>query len=364
MTACPLAGSCATSRIGNGDVEPAAQVDVAVGLLLPALVARRAHRLDQPVLEQERAQLGLRRLVVDVLGLARPRGGRREVLARAGAQAHRLADVERAAVGVAEHVHARVLGQRGEVRPLRRRAPACSRPRPPRGAAAARAEQRHRLADRPRVGDEPREQRAEHARARLRVRQRAVGLRHVDARARRRARRARAASAAARSGAPSPPCTARAAAASPARPGRTRRAARRGRSARSARRAPARAAAGPARAAPPRAAARPSSIACVIPVKRWIPRPSGIETPTSELQRSCSSPPPTSTAPTSVSSQRSRASPFVSVSTARNSADASGCGEQGLGGEEHGRRTSGSYARLRTACTRGCRPSPGRRARV
>ena len=61
-----------------------------------------------------------------------------------------------------------------------------------------------------------------------------------------------------------------------------------------------------------------------MPVKRWIPRPSGIETPTSELQRSCSSPPPTSTAPTSVSSQRSRASPFVSVSTARNSAEASG----------------------------------------
>ena len=67
-----------------------------------------------------------------------------------------------------------------------------------------------------------------------------------------------------------------------------------------------------------------SSIACVMPVKRWIPRPSGIDTPTSELQRSCSSPPPTSTAPTSVSSQRSRASPFVSVSTARNSAEASG----------------------------------------
>ena len=67
-----------------------------------------------------------------------------------------------------------------------------------------------------------------------------------------------------------------------------------------------------------------STIAWVIPVKRWMPRPSGSETPTSELQRSCSSPPPTSTAPTSVSSQRSRGCPFVSVSTARNSAPASG----------------------------------------
>ena len=66
-----------------------------------------------------------------------------------------------------------------------------------------------------------------------------------------------------------------------------------------------------------------STIACVIPVKRWMPRPSGSETPTSELQRSCSSPPPTSTAPTSVSSQRSFGCPFVSVSTARNSAPAS-----------------------------------------
>jgi hypothetical protein len=62
-----------------------------------------------------------------------------------------------------------------------------------------------------------------------------------------------------------------------------------------------------------------------MPVNRWIPADSGDETPTSDDQRSCSSPPPTRTAPTSVSSQRSRASPFVSVSTARNSAVASGC---------------------------------------
>ena len=57
------------------DVEPAAQVDVAVGLLLELRVAGRLERLDQPVLEHERAELGLGRLVVDVLGLAGP--GRR-----------------------------------------------------------------------------------------------------------------------------------------------------------------------------------------------------------------------------------------------------------------------------------------------
>jgi hypothetical protein len=68
----------------------------------------------------------------------------------------------------------------------------------------------------------------------------------------------------------------------------------------------------------------PAIIAWVIPVKRWMPADSGEETPTSDDQRSCSSPPPTSTAPTSVSSQRSRARPFVSVSTATNSAVASG----------------------------------------
>ena len=57
------------------DVEPAAQVDVAVGALLEVHVAGRQQPLDQPVLEQQRAELGLRRLVVDVLGLPRPGDG-------------------------------------------------------------------------------------------------------------------------------------------------------------------------------------------------------------------------------------------------------------------------------------------------
>ncbi len=67
-----------------------------------------------------------------------------------------------------------------------------------------------------------------------------------------------------------------------------------------------------------------STIACVTPVKRWMPRDSGAPTDTSDDQESWSSPPPTSTAPTSVSSQRSRGSPLVSTSTARNSLVASG----------------------------------------
>ena len=68
----------------------------------------------------------------------------------------------------------------------------------------------------------------------------------------------------------------------------------------------------------------PSTIPCVIPVKRWMPRVRGRSTPTSESNVSWSSPPPTSTAPTSVSSHRSPPSPLVSVSTATNSAPASG----------------------------------------
>jgi hypothetical protein len=50
-----------------------------------------------------------------VLGIARPVARRREVRARARAQADRLADVQRAAVGVAEDVDARVLRQLRDV---------------------------------------------------------------------------------------------------------------------------------------------------------------------------------------------------------------------------------------------------------
>ena len=186
------------------DVEPAAQVDVAVGLLLELRVAGRLERLDQAVLEHERAELGLRRLVVDVLGLAGPGRRRREVRPRARAQADRLADVERTAVGVAEDVDARVLGQAGEVGPVVAAA---------RGARRlglrrlAWAQQRQRLPHRARVGAQPRQQRAQHARAGLGVGQRAVASARPRSRARRPARPGRAGAAAAPAGAPARPCT-------------------------------------------------------------------------------------------------------------------------------------------------------------
>ncbi len=161
------------------DVEPAAQVDVAVGALLEVHVARRQQPLDQPVLEQQRAQLGLGRLVVDVLGLAGPGHGRREVRAGARAQADRLADVERVAVGVAEDVDARVVGELGEVGPLVARALGAGRAPAPAGALL-RPHREQGVADRERRRAEPRQQRAQHARARLGVGQRAVRLGDLD----------------------------------------------------------------------------------------------------------------------------------------------------------------------------------------
>ena len=97
--------------------------------------------------------------------------------ARARAQVDRLADVERAPVGVAEHVDAGLVRERGQVRPLAARA-ARHRRRP--DPDLARAEQRERVPDRRRVRAQPPEQRAEHARARARVRQRAVDLVDLD----------------------------------------------------------------------------------------------------------------------------------------------------------------------------------------
>ena len=69
---------------GERDVEAAAQVDVAVDVLA-ADVARRTVAADEAALEQERAELRARRLVVDRLGLGHPAalGGRRRKCARA-----------------------------------------------------------------------------------------------------------------------------------------------------------------------------------------------------------------------------------------------------------------------------------------
>ena len=60
-------------------------------------------------------------------------------------------------------------------------------------------------------------------------------------------------------------------------------------------------------------------------VNRRMLRRSGALGRTSELQRSCSSPPPTSTVPTSITSHPSPPSPFVSVSRTRYSQLAVGC---------------------------------------
>jgi hypothetical protein len=160
------------------DVEAAPQVDVAVGLRLPAHVARRLEGPDQPRLEQQRAELGVGGLVVDLLRVTRPdRAGIGEVRPRPRAQADRLADVERAAVGVAEDVDPRVLGQPREVGAALGRAARRGRLRT-RAAPSRRAEQRERLPHRPGVRAQAPEQGAEHPGAGLGVGQRPV--RRVD----------------------------------------------------------------------------------------------------------------------------------------------------------------------------------------
>ena len=302
------------------DVEPAAQVDVAVGLGLAAHVARRAQRLDQPVLEQQRAQLGLGHLVVDVLGLGGPGRAGREVRARPRAQVDRLADVQRPAVGVAEDVDAGLVRERRRGAAGRR---ARGGPSPAACGPCARraARSRRRSSARSRTGARTARRRPARTSARPAARD---GPRRPRPRARRPASPARGGAAAARSGARARPCRSPAAPATPAPRARTPGAARARRRPRCGRPAPARAAASLSRGSTSSGAGAASTIACEMPVKRWMPRPSGLATPTSESHSSCSSPPPTSTAPTSVSSQRSPARPLVSVSRAMNSAEARG----------------------------------------
>ena len=179
-------------RVGDlehreGDVQAAAQVDVAVGVALQARVARRAQAAHHAALEQQRAELGDRVLVLDRLGLGHPpalgrRGG--EVRPRARAHAHRLADVDDLPGGVAHDVDAGLLGEVREVghpamRAADARRGAVGGPRAP-AARARGTQQRERVGDRRRVRAEPREQRAEHARARLGVGERAVGDLDLD----------------------------------------------------------------------------------------------------------------------------------------------------------------------------------------
>src|SRR5438067_620727 len=174
-----VAGRGVGRRFQHGvlDVQPAAQERPLVGAL-ERLVAARLPRLDQPVLQDERAELGVRRAVVDDRRALGPAGRRAEVRPRAAAQRDRLADVQRPAVPVAEDVDAGIRRQRAEVRALALRHARVERAA---AAAPARAQVVDRLLDRGRGGAHARQQRAEDARARDRVGQRSVDLVDVDA---------------------------------------------------------------------------------------------------------------------------------------------------------------------------------------
>ena len=165
------------------DVEAAAQVDVAVGRLLEALVARRAAA---PGSGGSRARA--RRARSASPGSRRARPGRstspggREVRARPRAQATDLPTYSGLPVGVAEDVDAGLVRQRREMsgpgvaRALGRRR---ARPRRARraGAGGSSASASPTVAG---VRAQPREQRAEHARAGLGVGQRAVRVLDLD----------------------------------------------------------------------------------------------------------------------------------------------------------------------------------------
>src|SRR3954466_10208284 len=84
-----------------------------------------------------------------------------------------------------------------------------------------------------------------------------------------------------------------------------------------------------------------------------MPRDSGCSTRTSDSKLSCSSPPPTSTAPTSVSSQSSPARPFVSTSMARNSALSRGLSRTPMGCAVVRLGPDGMKGRLLLAALRG-----------
>ena len=317
----------------------------------------RPQPADRAVLEQQRAEVGRRRQLLDGLRARRPgrrRRGRREVRAHARAHAHRLADVERPGRRRCARCRRRACRCTPVMSGSRRRAPrrqraAVGRARAPPPRRAARAEQRERVADGRGARAEPREQGAEDARARLGVRERAVRRLHARCRATpasgtswrcRASGCSRRASATVQIVGGSRPLQA-----GPLERLREDAAVERGavRDEHAAAQQLAR-----ARAGSPRRAARRRPSSCVIPVNRWMPFESGRRVATSVSQRSCSSPPPTRTAPTSVSSHASPASPFVSVSTTRNSAVRSGV----AGSIHHGLRArpDGVHATLRADC--------------
>ena len=320
-----------------GDVEPAADVDQPIVAPRQPLVARRRELLDQAVLEHQRPELRPGRAVVDdrgVRGPLRGRSRRGEMRPRTAADRDRLADVQDLARVVAEQVHARIARQVGELRRRRR----LSVPRAAVGdeQAVAGARREARVAGgggaRPPSGPRRRSTRwrtgaaaARTAPARTSRRRRAPGAPGGPrSRARRRARSGRAGAGAAASRARAPPCRSPVGWATRAPRAQTPGAGRDDRKTRCGPPSPVRCSRSASGGSTDSSDGAPSTIAWVIPVKRWIPRRSGALVRTSELQRSCSSPPPTSTAPISVTSQLSPLSPLVSVSTTMNSAVAIG----------------------------------------
>ena len=291
---------------------------VRLSLRLPG----RLPRLDQPVLEHERPELRVGGPVVHDLGALGPAGGGAEVGARARAQGHRLAHVQRPAAVVPEHVHARVVRERREVGALRRRDPlgGLGLPRPP--ARAQQVERLRRPSPRSRTGAGT----GRRTRARRSARRAAPGApRSPRCRAPRPAAPARGGAPAGRTCARAGPCRAWAARGQ-SRPARSNaclstRLSKLALCAISTR--PSRSSATSGRTSA--GVGAPSTIPWVMPVKRSMPRDSGRSGRTSESKVSCSSPPPTSTAPTSVSSHSSPPRPLVSVSSATNSAPATGC---------------------------------------
>ena len=190
MTACPAAGSRATSRIGNGDVEPAADVDEPVVARGQPLVAGRAQLLDQPVLEHQRRQLGARDPVVDD-GRVRGPAGRGASTARSapGPGCGSRPTCRRRGRGRRRRGTGTRPGRAGSsansgssgLPPGRTRRPvADAAPRRAAWAAAGAQSSASASATEDGVRAQPREQGAQHPRARLGVGQRPVGLVDLD----------------------------------------------------------------------------------------------------------------------------------------------------------------------------------------
>ena len=165
------------------DVEPAPDVDKAVIAPSEAYVSGRAQFFDQPVLEHQGAELRAGGSVVDDRGVGGPRRlgrGGSEVRARPVADRDRLADVQGCPGPIAEQVYAGVARQPAEV-DLGSPQTGHGAPtgwRTPSGTPGC--QQRDGVSDREGICAQTRKQGAQHSRAGLGVRQRAMRQLHLD----------------------------------------------------------------------------------------------------------------------------------------------------------------------------------------